>query len=166
MPNWRNLEEDAARRKRLDDAKAAHAEAARHHEELERALERERTKRVDQERAAEKLETLERNLIELNKAQVALAKARVKEDLSKSAVHGAESKLAEANRAYEDARGRAEAAGDVLRKSLNVQASVSAAGRLRELNELLGRAEKMRQKNGTGIGRRWERDNRPLSHRD
>ena len=146
LADLENPEEDATRRKRLDEAKAAHAEAARHHEELERASERERTKCADQERAAEKLKTLEKNLVELKEAQSALAVARENEDRSKSDVRTAESKSSEATKAYEEARKGAEAAVDVLRRTLHVQASVSAAGRLQELNEQLDRAEKLRQK--------------------
>ena len=141
-----NPKEDAARRKRLDEAEAAHAEADRHHEALERALELERARRVEQDRAAEKLDILEKNLFTLKAAHAALATAREKEDQSKSDVHTADSKMSEAARAHEAARKRAEAAADILRRTLHVQASVSAANRLQELNEQLGRAEKLRQK--------------------
>ena len=141
-----NPEEDKARRKRLDEAEAAHVEAGRHHEALERALEQESAKRVDQDRATEKLEILEKNMVEQKEAQTALATAREKEDRSKSDVHTAEAKMSEATKEYEEARKRTEAAADVLRKTLHVQASVSAADRLQELNEQIGRAEKLRQK--------------------
>ena len=141
-----NPEEDAARKKRLDEAEAAHAEADRHNEALERASEQERAKRVDQDRAAEKLDILGKNLVELKDAQAALATAREKENRSRSDVGTAKSKMSEAIKAYEEALKRAEAAADVLRSTLHVQASVSATDRLKELNEQLVRAEKLRQK--------------------
>ena len=137
--------EVAARRHRLDKAEAAHAEAGRHHEALERALELERTRRVDQDHAAEKLDILQNNLVELRAAHAALAAAQEEEGRSKSEVRTADSKVSEAVSAHEAARKRAETAADVLRRTLRVQASVSAADRLKELNEQLGRAEKLRQ---------------------
>ena len=145
LAGWDDLEEAAARRKRLEEAEAAHAEADRHHEALERAFELERTRRADQDRAAEKLDILEDILVELKAAHAALAAAREEEDRSKSAVPTAESKMSEAARAHEEARKSAEAAADDLRRTLHIQASVSAADRLQDLNEQLGRAEKLRQ---------------------
>ena len=138
-------EEKEARRRRLAEADAAHAEAGRHHEALERSLELERARGVDQERATEKLEILENNLVELEAAHAALAAAQEDEGRRKSEVRAADSTVSDAARAHEAARKGAEAATDVLQRALRVQASVSAADRLKELNEQLGRAEKLRQ---------------------
>ena len=138
-------EEEEARRTRLAEAEAAHVEAGRHHEELERALELEHSKGVDRVRAAEKLEVLENNLVELEAAHAALAAAREDESRRKSEVRAADSTASDAARAHEVARKGAEAAVDVLQKTLRVQASVSAADRRKELNEQLGRAEELRR---------------------
>ena len=138
-------EEEEARRRRLAEADTAHAEAGRHHEALERSLELEHTSGVDQERAAEKLEILENNLVELEAAHAALAAAQEDEGRRKSEVRTADSTVSDAARAHEAARKDAEAAADVLQRTLRVQASVSAADRRKELNEQLGRSEKLRQ---------------------
>lgn len=139
-------EQEAARRQRLAKAKAAHDEANRHHEELERASERERAKRADQDRAAGKLDTLEENIAELKEARAALVEAQEKEARCNSEVDTADSKMFEAASAHEAAKQRAETAADVLRRTLHVQASVSAAGRLQELKAQLESAEQLRQK--------------------
>ena len=138
-------EEEEARTRRFAEADAAHAEAIRHHEVLERSLELERASGVDQERAAEKLEILEKNLIELEAAHTALAAAQEEESQRKSEVRAANSAASDAARAHETARKDTEAATDVLHRTLRVQASLSAADRRKELNEQLGRAEKLRQ---------------------
>ena len=108
-------------------------------------MELERARGVDQERATEKLEILENNLVELEAAHAALAAAQEDEGRRKSEVRAADSTVSDAARAHEAARKGAEAATDVLQRALRVQASVSAADRLKELNEQLGRAEKLRQ---------------------
>ena len=138
-------EEEEARRRRFAEAEAAHTEAARHHEALERALELEHAKGVDRDRAAEKLEVLEKNLIELCEANAALVAAQEEEERRKSTMRMAESTGSDANIAYETARKSVEAAADVLQTTWRVQASVSAADRRRELDEQLKRAEKLRQ---------------------
>ena len=138
-------EEEEVRRRRFAEAEAAHAEAGRHHEALERALELERAKGVDRDRAAEKLEVLENNLVELEAAHAALVAAQEEEGRRKSEMRAAESTASDAARAHESARVGAEAAADVLQRTLRVQASVSAANRRKELNEHLERAEKLRR---------------------
>ena len=136
-----NPEEEEARKRRLAEAEATHAEAGRHHEALERALELERARGVDRDRAAEKLEILVNTLVELEAAHAALAAAQDEEGRSKSEVRAAASKVSDAARAHEAARKSTEAAADVLQRTLRVQASVSAAYRRKELNEQLRRAE-------------------------
>ena len=138
-------EQEAARRQRFAEAKAAHDEAERHHEELERASERERARRAEQDRAAEKLEILNKDLVQLKAARAALVEAQEKEERSRSKVRTADSKKSEAASAHQTAQQRAEAAADVLRRTLHRQASVSAAGRLQELKAQLESAEKLRQ---------------------
>ena len=138
-------EEEEVRRKRLAEAEAAHAEAGRYQEALERALELERAKGNDRDRAAQKLEVLEKNLVELRSADAALAAAQQEEAQRKSEARAAESKMSAAAREHESARASADGATDVLQRTLRVQALVSAADRRKELNEQLGRAEKLRQ---------------------
>ena len=138
-------EEEEVRRRRLAEAEAAYAEAGRHHEALERALELERAKGVDRDRAAEKLELLENNLVELQAAHAALVAAQEEEGRRRSEVRAAGSTASDATRAHESARVDAEAAADVLQRTLRVQATVSAANRRKELNEQLERAEKLRR---------------------
>ena len=137
--------EEEARRRRLADAEGAHTEAGRHHDVLERALELERAKGVDRDRAAEKLEVLETNLVEISKANAALVAAQKEEEQWKSMMRIAESKESDAEIAFETAQKSAEVAADILQTTLRVQASVSAADRRTELNERLERAEKFRQ---------------------
>ena len=138
-------EEEAARRRRLAEAEAARAEAGLHHAALERALELERATSVDQDRAVEKLEILEKNLVELAAAHAALAAGQEKEGRTKLEVRAADSTVSDAAKTHEAARQGAEAAADVLQRTLRVHASASAADRRKELNEQLGRAEKLRQ---------------------
>ena len=140
-----NPEEEEIRRTRVAEADAAHTEASHHHEALERALEVERAKCGERDRAADKLQVLETNLVELAAAHVAFAATQGEEGRRKSETHVAESKMSEAKRAHETARVDAERAADVLQRTLRVQASISATDRRKELNEQLGRAEKLRQ---------------------
>ena len=139
-------EQEENRRKRVTEAKAAHAEAARHHEALERARDSERAMGIDRDRAAEKLEGMKRILAELAAAHAALVTAQEEEARTKSEARAAQSKLSQAARAHETARANAEVTADVLQKTLRAQASVSAAERRKELNERVGSAEKLRQK--------------------
>ena len=138
-------EEEGARRRRFAEAEAAHTEAGRHHEALDRALELERAKGVDRDRAAEKLENLENNLVELAEAHAALVVAQDEEGRRKSKVRAAESTMSVAAKAYESARVSAAGAADVLQKTLRAQALASTVDRRTELNEQLRRAEKLRQ---------------------
>ena len=140
-----NPEEEEARRRRLAEAEAARAEASRHHEALERALELERAKGIERDHAAEKLEVLKNNLVELEAAHAALVAAQEEEGRRKSEVRAAESTGSDAARSHESARVGAEAAADVLQRTLRIQASVQAANRRKELNEQLKRAEKLRR---------------------
>ena len=139
-------EGEEGRRKRLAEAKTAHAEADHHQETLKSALELERTKGIERDREAEKLEALEKNLAELATARTALVTSQEAEERTTSEVRTVESTVSEAARTHESARVGAEEAADVLQKTLRVQASVSAADRRKELNERLGSAEKLRQK--------------------
>ena len=137
--------EEAVRRKRLAEAEAAHAEAGRHREALERALEQECAKGIDRDRTAERLEVLEKNLVELAAARAALITAQEDEGRRKSEVREAEVGGVRAARAHESARAVAERAADVLQRTLQVQGLASVADRRKELNEQLGRAENLRQ---------------------
>ena len=138
-------EEEEARRGRLAQAKLAHTKAQRHHEALEGALELERAKGVERDRAAEKLEVLEKNLAELREADAALVAAQEDEGRQNSAVRAAESASSEAERVYDTARKNAELAADVLQKALRVQASAGTADRRKELNQRLESTEKLRR---------------------
>ena len=138
-------EEEDIRKRRVAEAEAAYAEASRHREALERAQGFERAKGIEGDRAAEKLEILEKNLAELREAQAAHVTAGEQERFAMSERHAAESEMSEAVTAYEAARKNAERAADVLQMSLRAQASVSAEARRRELDEQLERAESLRQ---------------------
>ena len=138
-------EAEQANRKRLSEAREALAKAERHHESFERALELERTKRVEQDRAAERLEALENNLAELKEADGALASAQAEEVRRTSEVNAADSEMSEASTAFEAARKDLAAAVDVLQKALGFQAAASAKDRRKELIRRLQRAETLRQ---------------------
>ncbi len=138
-------EAERANRKRLSEAREALAKAERHHEAFERALELERTKRVERDHAAEKLEALENNLAELKEADGALASAQAEEVRRTSEVNAEDSEMSEASTAYEAARKDLAAAVDVLQKALGFQAAASAKDRRKELDRQLRRAEKLRQ---------------------
>lgn len=138
-------EETEARKGRLEKAEIAHAEAQRHHEALERALELERAKGIERDRSAEKLEVLEKNLAELREAESALVAAQEDEGRQNSAVRAAESRTSKAEREFDTARKDAESAAEVLKTALRVQASAATADRRKELNERLENAQKLRQ---------------------
>ncbi len=139
-------EQKEGRRRRLSEAETAHAEAVRYQETLKGASEAERTKSIERDREAEKLDALEKNLAELATASTALVTLQEVEERTTSEVRAAESTVSEAARTYESAREGAEEASDVLQKTLRAQASVSAIDRRKELNERLGSAEELRQK--------------------
>ena len=138
-------EAEQANRNRLSEAREALARAERHHEALERALELERTKRVERDLAAKRLKDLENTLAELNEANGALASAQAEEEQWTSEVNAADSEMSEASTAYEAARKGQAAAATVLQKALGFQAAASAKDRRKELNRQLRRAETLRQ---------------------
>ena len=138
-------EAEAARRKRLADAEALHTEAVRHHEALEQARQRELAKGAEREREAERLAVLNRNLAERTAARAAFASARNDERAGSSAARAAEAAVSAAAATQETARLAAEAAAKTLQMALRVAASRTAEERRTELEQLLKRAEELRQ---------------------
>ena len=138
-------EAEATRRKRLADAEALHTEAVRHHEVLEQARQRELAKGAERKREAERLEALELNLAERTAARAAVAGAREDERAASSAARAAETAVSEAAATQETERLVAEAAAKTLQMALRVAASRAAAERRTELEQLLERAEELRQ---------------------
>lgn len=138
-------EEEELRANRLAKAEAAHAEASRHHEALERAGEVERARRVESERASERLATLERDLAERREAQTALDAAKEGEAGKSAERDEANSRVTELHRVHESARTTAEAAARTLQLAVRSEAAASIEERRRQLNEQLERAEDLRR---------------------
>ena len=138
-------EEEAIRKSRVTEAETAHAEASRHQEKLERALEGEHAKRIELDHVAEKLEVLKRNLSEVTEANAAHVAAKERHEDAIARQRAMESTMLEVAKAYEEARQRAETADAGLRMSIRSEASNSAAERRKELNGRLGTAEQLRQ---------------------
>ena len=138
-------EEEELRANRVAEAEAAHAEASRHHEALERAVEAERARRVESERASERLATLERDLAERKEARTALEAAREEEAGNAARRDAAESRVAELRGVHESARSAAETAARVLERAVRSEAAASIGDRRKELNDQLERAEDLRR---------------------
>ena len=139
-------DEEEARTKRVAEAETAHAAAARHHEALEKAMEVERARRVESERASEKLEGLDRNLAERREAQTAFNAAREEQASTMAGKGAAESKVAELVQAHESARADAETAAKSLQMAMRAEKSAAVEERRRELNDQVQRAEGLRRK--------------------
>ena len=118
-------EEEELRAKRVAEAQAEHDEATRHHEALERAVEAERARRVESERASERLATLERNLAERKEAKTALEAAKEEEAGNATERDSADSKVAELRGVHESARTTAEAAARILELAVRSEAAAS-----------------------------------------
>ena len=138
-------EEEEVRANRLAKAEAAHAEASRHHEALERAIEMERAQRVESERASERLEALDRNLAERREAQTVFDAARDESAATMEGKGGAESKLARLLHEHESARTKAESAAKTLQLAIRAEGAASVEERRGDLNDRLGRAEGLRR---------------------
>ncbi len=139
-------EEQADRSKRLAKAEAAHADASRHEASLERAKSHEHTKCVETKRAKELLVALEKELSEMAEATLAHGTAKDEEFQATEQLRVAEGKMSEAARVHKTALARAEAAANVLRRSLLTEAAAAAAGHRDELIKKIEHAEELRRR--------------------
>ena len=139
-------EEEAGRKARLAEAQAAHEEASRHAEMLERAKDDEHTKRVEVGRAEESLASLGKDLSELAEATGAYRSANEEARQAVELLRAAEARMSETGNAHKSEIARAESAADRLRKVLLAEQTAAAARRREELIEKIKRAEKLRQR--------------------
>ncbi len=138
-------EEEAKRKSRLADAKAAHAEASRHTEALEKAKSAEQAKDVEVKRAEERLASLEDGLSEFAKATEEYRTAKEQEAIANEQQRLADAAMSGAGTAYETALRHAESAAATLQQTLRAQAAAAATELGRDLMGQLDRAEKLRQ---------------------
>ena len=139
-------EEETRRRERLVEAQAAHADASRHAESLERAKSDEHTKRVEAGRAEDRLKALEKDLFEMAEAASAHRSAKDEAQQATERLRLAEGAMSEAEAAHKSALARAETAADVLRGSLLAEAAAAAARHRDDLIEKIERAEELRRR--------------------
>ena len=139
-------EEETRRKKRLVEAEAAHANASRHAELLEKAKSDEHTKRVEAGRAEERLTALEKDLSEMAGAALAYRSTKDEAQQAMERLRLAESTMSEAADAHKSALARAETAADVLRRSLLAEAAAGAAQHRDELIKKIKRTEELRRR--------------------
>ena len=139
-------EEGARRKERLAEARAAHDDASRHAESLERARRDEHAKRVEAERADERLKALEKDLSEMAEAASARRDAHGEARQAKKRLLLEERALSEVAKAHTSALARAEAADEALRRSHLAEAAAAAARHCDELVERIEHAEERRRR--------------------
>ncbi|MER9724651.1 MULTISPECIES: AAA family ATPase [unclassified Mesorhizobium] len=137
-------EQDSERMTRLAEAQASHDEASRHAEALERAIEAERSKRLEMERAQERLATIEAALAEERNAGAALELAKADAAIKDERHRDAEGVFIEARRSFNKASSSAETASEILRRALRAQTCAATAERRAELTVRLAQAEGLR----------------------
>ena len=139
-------EEETRRKERLREAQAAHADATRHAESLDKARSDEHTKRVEAGRAEERLTALEKDLSEMAEAGSAHRTAKDEAQQATERLRLAEGTMTDAADAHKSAFARAEAAADVLRRLLLAEAAAAAARHRDELIGKIERAEELRRR--------------------
>ena len=139
-------EEETRRKERVAQAQAAHADASRHAELLEKAKSHERMKRVEVERAEDRLKALEKDLSEMAEAASAHRAAKDEAQQATERLRLAEGAMSEAADTHKSALARAETAADMLRRSLLAEAAAATAGHRDELIEKIERAEELRRR--------------------
>ena len=139
-------EEEARRQERLAEARATHDDASRHAESLERTMSDERAKRVEAERAEERLATLEKDLFEMAEAVSARRDAYGEARQAKKRLLAEERALSVAADAHTSALARAETADDALRRSHLAEAAAAAARHRDDLVERIEHAEELRRR--------------------
>ncbi|RWK87964.1 MAG: hypothetical protein EOR52_15025 [Mesorhizobium sp.] len=137
-------DQDLARLARLALAEAAHGEASRHAEALERSIEIERSKRLEMERSEERLSAVEAVLAEETAAGAALELAIADVAFRKAQHRDADEAFTEARRYFDKTASAAETASDIYRRALRAQAYAATAERRAELALRLTRAEALR----------------------
>ncbi|MBZ9867026.1 AAA family ATPase [Mesorhizobium sp. CA15] len=137
-------DQNSARLARLAEAEAAHDEASRHAEALERAIETERSKCLEMERAQERLSTVEAALAEEKAAAAALDSAIADAALGEAQHREVEDAFAEAKRSFDKTVFSAETASDIYRRALRAQTCAATAERRAELVLRLTHAEGLR----------------------
>ena len=146
LADLENPEEQEAREERLAKAEAVHAEASCHAEAFEKAKSHEHTKRLEAERAEERLKALEMDLSEMAEAASAHQAAKEEALQATERLCLAEGVMSEAADTHKSAQARAETAADMLRRSLLAEAATAAAGHRVELTAKIERAENLRQR--------------------
>lgn len=138
--------EETRRKERLIEKQAAHDHASRHAQSLENARNHERAKRVEAERAEDRLKVLEKDLSEMGEAASAHRTAKDEARRATERLRLAEGAMSEAADARESASARAKTAADVLRRALRAEAAAAEAGRREDLVGKIDRAEELRRR--------------------
>ena len=137
--------EEAGRKARLAKAKAEHDNASRHAESLERAKSHEHTKHVEAGRAEERLTALERDLTEIAEADREHRAGKEEGQRTMERLRLAEATMSKAADGHKSALARAEATGDMLRRTLLAEAAAAATRHRHDLIGKINRAEDLRK---------------------
>ena len=132
-------EAEAARKNRVESSEQTFAEASRHAEQLDRAIDAERISKTAVDGARESLTTFEGSLEEAEAAEKARAQSRSEVDQANEVLALASQERDRAEERHIELRKAAEGARDVLRRVDQAQASAAAAERR---IELVGKIEK------------------------
>ena len=137
---------EADRKARLAEAEAAHADASRHADSLERAKSREHTKHVEAGRAEDRLSALERDLTEMAEAAEAHRTAKEAAQQARERLRLADAAMSEATDVHKLALAHAETTADVLRRAFLAEAAAAASRHRDDLIEKIAHAEDLRRR--------------------
>ena len=137
-------EQKAARTACLAAAETALRDANQHAQALERAGETERSKRLEMERAQEKLTAMRCAIAEEKEASAAFSLARADRAQKDECFRATAAILADRSKEFQEASRTAETASEILRAAHRRQASIAAMERRAELSARLTQAEHLR----------------------
>lgn len=132
------------RRKKLETARAAHAAAERHAEEVEAETRKVEMARLTLERARAHLDTFRGSLAERQEATQLVEKAETEATVKQTGLADRRAERDRAERAFEAARQALKTAEAARTLALRAQAAKDGADRRRELEERIAKAEQAR----------------------
>ncbi len=145
LAGWADPQEEAGRRTRMVAAEKAHAEALRYAEQLERAVEAERVKGLEVERARERCDALVKDVLELAEAKGAHALADMAATAAAEQLATEEAAREAVEKTKKEATARATSADRALRRALQKESMAAQQERRQELAEKLRQAEDARR---------------------
>ena len=146
LADLENPTEEEGRKTRLAKAKADHDLASRHAESLGRAEDHEHTKRIEAERAEDRLTALNRALTEISEADREDQDAKEEEQRAIKRLRLAEAALSTAANVHNSALADAKAAGELLRRVLLAESAAEAARHRQDLVGKINRAEALQKR--------------------